>query len=344
MPFKRYAVGNVFRGEQPQFGRYREFTQCDFDFVGVNSLTADAEILEMIAAILDALQIPDFAIRINNRVAMNGLAEALGLETQAGDMLRILDKFHKVGRDQVAADLREELHLSAEAAAQILDFVEITSRVPQKEVFAAAAPWKVRNETLRKGLEDLERLVKLLPGAEGEGERFVVDFTIARGLGYYTGVVYETYLARLPEIGSVCSGGRYDNLTKNFSEDALPGVGASVGLDRLIAALQKLELITVQQTPAQVLVTLMSEHDAPGVRRLAAALRKQGVAAEVYPEPAKLKKQFQYADRKGHRFVAVIGEQELANGTVTLKDMRVGGQTSYPCVEDAAQAIATAVR
>lgn len=329
VPFKRYAIGNVFRGEQPQFGRYREFTQCDFDFVGVQSLAADAEIIEIIAAILDALSIPDFTIRINNRKAMNGLAEWLGVREQSSAILRILDKIDKIGREAVEAQLRAELALSDEIIKELMLFMAITAQCSQDDVFREASRYKERNESLREGLEELERVAAIVRGASKRPENVIVDFSVARGLGYYTGIVYETYLKRLPEIGSVCSGGRYDNLTMNFAEERLPGVGASVGLDRLIAALQKLELMETEKTPARVLMTLMSEADTVLVHRLAAELRAQGVAVEVYPEPAKLKKQFQYADRKGHPFVIVVGEQELSNGTFTVKDMRAGSQTTY---------------
>ncbi len=339
IPFKRYAIGNVFRGEQPQFGRFREFMQCDFDFVGVESLTADAEIIEMIAAIMETIGISKFVIRMNSRRLMNGLAEALNVPEKAGDILRILDKLDKIGEEQVRAALASELALPQQTVDELLSFVAITSRSSGEEVFRSASQYKERNELMRRGLDELEKTAAILKGAGLPEDKFKVDFSVARGLGYYTGIVYETYLTDLPEIGSVCSGGRYDNLTMNFSKEKLPGVGASVGLDRLIAALQKLELMKLENTPAEVLLTLMSEQDAPQIHLLAQQLRKLGVKVEVYPEPSKLKKQFQYADRKGQAFVAIAGGEELSKGALTVKDMRGGSQETYSSVAEAAERI-----
>lgn len=339
VPFKRYAVGNVFRGEQPQFGRYREFTQCDFDFVGVDALTADAEIIELIMAQMQGLGLSDFVVRINNRKSMNGLAHSLGIQDKASDMLRVIDKYDKIGRDGVRSELKKELLIDDDLIDEILAFVEITAE-SDATVFERVQVYKEKNELLKIGLEELEQISDILKQS-GLGAYFKIDFTIARGLGYYTGIVYETNLKSMPEIGSVCSGGRYDGLTQNFSKERLPGVGASIGLDRLIAALLKLEIMETANTPAKLLLTLMDIKECGAVHKLAAQFRSLGVATEVYPEPAKLKKQFQYADRKGHKFVAVIGAAELAAGTVSLRNVESGDQQSCASVQEAVKIITT---
>jgi len=332
IPFKRYAIGSAFRGEQPQFGRFREFTQCDFDFVGTDSLGSDAEIIQVISALLNALGIENFTIRVNNRRIMNGLAESLGVEERASDILRVIDKWDKVGREKVKELLLGEASLSEEQANSLIDFVSFSSEGQPSDFFAKAKSIDGGNETLSKGLSELEELSSILSAMDVP---FKVDFTIARGLGYYTGIVYETMLDDLPDIGSVCSGGRYDNLTMNFSKDRLPGVGASVGIDRLITAMVKLGLVEGKATPSKVLVTLMEEKDCAYVHGVAAALRRGGISVEVYPQAAKLKKQFQYADKRGHAYVAVIGADEIAEGAITLKDMASGKQATYASAEEA---------
>lgn len=332
IPFKRYAIGSVFRGEQPQFGRFREFTQCDFDFVGTDSLGADAEIIQVISALLNALKIENFTIRINNRQIMNGLAESLGVEDRVPDILRVIDKWDKVGREKVRELLQGEASLSEEQVNSFIDFVSLSSEGQPSDFFAKARAVDGANETLIKGLSDLEELSSILSALDVP---FKVDFTIARGLGYYTGIVYETVLGDLPDIGSVCSGGRYDNLTMNFSKERLPGVGTSVGIDRLITAMGKLGLAEGAATPSKVLVTQMEEKDCAYVHGVAAVLRRGGISVEVYPEAAKLKKQFQYADKRGHAYVAVIGADEIAAGSITVKDMASGKQETCASAEEA---------
>jgi len=331
VPFKRYAVGNVFRGEQPQFGRYREFTQCDFDFVGVNEITADAEIIELMIAQMKALGLENFIVRVNNRKSMNGLASLLGIPEKSSDMLRCIDKYDKIGREGVKEELKRELSISDDTIAEILNFVELSAT---GNTLKLAEQYKEKNELLNKGLEELQQLNDILNAAD-LSKYFKIDFTIARGLGYYTGIVYETTLLDFPEIGSVCSGGRYDNLTQNFSKENLPGVGASIGLDRLIAALLKMDLMTLSQTPASLLITLMDAKDCGAIHKIANKFRQNGIATEVYPVPAKLKKQFQYADKKGHKFVAVIGEVELANGSISLRNVSTSEQINFTSIAEA---------
>ena len=326
IPFKRYAIGNVFRGEQPQLGRYREFTQCDFDIVGVKTGSADAEIVQVIASSLQALGIERFKIRVNNRKIMNGLALALGVDAnKTPEMLRILDKIDKIGKEKVAEQLINTLGFSEAVTEELLAFVGLKADSPQALLISIAA-YKERGALLAEGIEELEYVSRLLATSPLTAAVYEIDFSIARGLGYYTGTIYETTLLDMPEIGSVCSGGRYDNLTQNFSRDELPGVGASVGLDRLIAALLELGLLDTSSSPTQVLCVAMDEVHLPAVHAAAHTLRTHGLAVEVYPAVTKVKKQFQYADRKGIRYVLVQGETEIENDSYTIKDLQTGEQ------------------
>ncbi len=334
LPFKRYAIGNAFRGEQPQFGRYREFTQCDFDIVGVENGPADCETVQVIAGSLLNLGINRFVIRINNRKVMNGLSENFGL---AGDqhieLLRIVDKLDKIGPDEVKRLLCETVKLSAEQATELLDFVQLKSDSPA-QLLQSVAPYKERNETLKGGIEELEYLVSVLDQLEFMQGHYKIDLSIARGFGYYTGLVFETNLLDLPKIGSVCSGGRYDNLTKNFSKENLPGVGASIGLDRLLAALEELKLFPSPKSPTQVLCLLLDNNLLGQVSNVANQLRCKGLAVEVYPEAAKFKKQFQYAEKKDIVFVLILGETELAAGKFNLKNIVTGVQVECKSLDE----------
>ena len=338
VPFKRYAVGNVFRGERPQAGRYREFTQCDFDFVGTESVGADAEIVEVIAASMLALGIKDFVIRINNRKLMNGFAEALEIPDKASDLLRIIDKTDKVSPEEIRNSLKEELGLSDEKLDRLLNFIEISRTGKHSDVFKALAPFKELNEHVSSGINDLERLFAVLADTDIPESSYCIDLTIARGLGYYTGIVYETSLLGLKEIGSVCSGGRYDNLTATFSKEALPGVGASVGIDRLIAALETMGLADNSQTPAKLLVMNERESDLPALHGTASKLRAAGIEVEVFPDPSKLKKQFEYTERKGHAFLLFI-EQKDGKTQYKLRDSQSREQYLPETIEEIAKIV-----
>jgi histidyl-tRNA synthetase len=329
VPFKRYAVGSVFRGERPQFGRFREFLQCDFDFLGVQSISADAEIIQVIAASFKALGLDDVTIRINNRKIMNGLAIANGVEDLTPDIIRIIDKLDKIGAEAVKAMLAEELNLKSKVISAFMDFISLSREGSPQEVLSKSRKFKSLNDMTESAFNELEDLNQVLSGLQGVSGKYRIDYSIARGLGYYTGIVYETYLNSLPEVGSVCSGGRYDNLAMNFSKKKLPGVGASVGLSRVMAAMQKLELVKNVSTPAEVLVVQMSSDDTVHTHGIAEKLRLGGLKIEVYPEPVKIKKQFQYADRKGHRFVAIMGPDEIKEGSLTIKDMKTGEQEKF---------------
>lgn len=330
MPFKRYAIGNVFRGERAQKGRYREFTQCDFDFIGTYSIGSDAEIIQVIVESLYALGIDDFTIALNNRKIMNGFAASLGIADKIEDILRIVDKITKIGEEQVSQEL-EEIGIAQESVAKLIDF--ISKNGSGVDFFEEIAPYKACDALTKTGIEELESIYEILDLLDIDPKHYKIDFSIARGLGYYTGVVYETTLNRIPSIGSVCSGGRYDNLTQNFSKELMPGVGASIGLDRLIAALEEIDGVSSRQTPAKVLIANLDSNLLKECYRIGEKLRALGVAVEVYPEGAKLKKQFSYANKKGHRYVMPIGEDELQKEIYSLKDMESGNQESFDSLQ-----------
>lgn len=319
IPFKRYAVGNVFRGERAQKGRYREFTQCDVDFIGSQSIASDSEIIQVIASVMKKLEVGDFTISINHRGVLNGICEYLGI-VDVCNALRIVDKLDKIGIEGVKQELAE---IGITQAEPLLELVGYSGK--GKEFLSSVEHLKGYNNTLHQALNELEELEKILSALKMECVKF--NFSIARGLGYYTGIVYETTLDDLPSIGSVCSGGRYDYLTQTFSKEELSGVGASVGLDRLLCALEELGKIEAQSTRAKVLCACMDMQFMPYAQKFASSLREIGeIGVEVYPDIAKLGKQFSYADHKGHCYVAVVGEEEAREEKITLKDMRDGNQ------------------
>ena len=327
-PFKRYAIGNVFRGERAQAGRYREFTQCDFDFIGTTSIYSDMEIIQVIHNSLLALGIEKFTISINNRKILNGLAQYLNVEDKIEDILRIIDKIDKIGEAKVRKELLEVTKIDSFSIDEIIKFISI--KESDKQFKEQVEQYKSYNELMREGLEELESIVNMLESIGIEKEHYAIDFSIARGLGYYTGTVYETLLDELPTMGSICSGGRYDNLTKSFSKDGnMSGVGASIGIDRLIAVLEKLELIKEHNTTAQVLILNIDERYVSNIYQLATKLREADIKTEVYPDTMKFKKQMKYANLQGHEFVIILGENEVNEGVITLKNMESGEQVSF---------------
>ncbi|WP_300691859.1 MULTISPECIES: histidine--tRNA ligase [Helicobacter] len=330
LPFKRYCIGNVFRGERAQKGRYREFTQCDFDFIGTQSIGADAEIVQVIYQTLRHLGVERFTIALNNRKIFNGLMESLGAESQTIAVLRIIDKIDKIGRESVREELLAKTSLQGEQVAMLLDFIAKKQQGSALEFLDTLASYKAINATLAEGIEELYELCKILSLLLPQ-EFYQINLSIARGLGYYTGIVYETTLNDLPTLGSVCSGGRYDNLTQNFSSDSLSGVGASIGLDRMLAGLEELGLI---QTRANVADTLVIPLQSLEYGYFAAQnLRNLGLKIEVYPEIVKPKKSFAYANTKGYKYVIVLGEEEEAQKTYTLKNMESGEQKNHLSLE-----------
>lgn len=328
VPFKRYHIAPVWRGENTQRGRYREFVQCDFDTIGTRSLTADIETTLVIYDLLRAIGFREFSIRINNRKLLNGLLERQGLLDRAGAVLRALDKWGKIGTAGVKKELEELVGLSPAQAEAVLRLTQIQG---DHDTVLLEAERLVQGSPI--GEQGVHELREVLGGAQAGGvprDCLVLDLAIARGLDYYTGTIYETYLAALPEIGSVCSGGRYDNLAELFTHQPLPGVGASLGLDRLLAAMEELGMIEPVGTPASILVAFFDPQRRDDYLRLAGQLRAAGFAVELYPEPKKIAQQLKYADRRGHRVALLIGEEEFRRGVCQVKDLRTGTQKEVP--------------
>ena len=330
-PFRRYQIGKVYRGERAQRGRFREFYQADIDIIGDGALDIinEAEIPAIIYQTFTTLGLERFRIRVNNRKILNGFYALLGLTEQAGDIMRTVDKLDKIGPEKVKAILVDDLALSEEAAGEILTFIGITGSNGQ--VLSALEGYRGRNETFDQGLDELETVTRYLTAFGVPEDHFAVDLTIARGLDYYTGTVYETVLLDHPEVGSVCSGGRYDNLAEYYTDKKLPGVGISIGLTRLFYILQEQGLLNpdLPTAPADVLVLPMTEDLSPAVA-FATACRGAGVRVQLYTEPKKFKAKMNYADRIGVPFVAFLGEDEVAGGVVSLKDMVSGEQEKVP--------------
>ena len=333
-PFRRFQIGKVYRGERAQRGRFREFYQADIDIIGDGQLDIlnEAEIPAVIYRTFTALGLRRFQIRVNNRKILNGFYAMLGLTEQSGDIMRTVDKLDKIGPDKVKAILTEDLGLSEAQAGEILSFIAI--RGSNGEILEKLAAYQGKNELFDRGLEELRAVVSCL-GAFGVPEdNFAVDLTIARGLDYYTGTVYETTLLDHPEIGSICSGGRYDNLAEYYTDKKLPGVGISIGATRLFYVLEEQGLLNPNQptAPADVLVIPMSEDFVKAVE-VATALRDAGIRTQLYTEKKKFKAKIGYADKLGIPYVVFLGEDEIANNVITLKDMASGQQQTLPAAD-----------
>ena len=309
-PFRRFQIGKVYRGERAQKGRYREFYQADIDVIGDGALdiTNEAEIPSIIYKTFTALGLKRFKIRVNNRKVLNGLFAILGLEEQAGDVMRTIDKLEKIGPDKVKAILVDDFAVSPDTA----DTLE---------------PFKGKNERFDLGVSELETVVKYMSAYGVPEDHFMVDLTIARGLDYYTGTVYETVMLDHPEIGSICSGGRYDNLAEYYTDKQLPGVGISIGLTRLFSVLEAQGYLNEEMNtaPADVLILPMTEDLAPAIS-FATALRDAGVRAQLHCEKKKFKQKLSYADKLSIPYAAFLGEDEIAQGKVTIKDLTSGEQ------------------
>lgn len=322
-PFRRYQIGKVYRGERAQRGRFREFYQADIDVIGDGALDIinEAEIPAIIYQTFTALGLTRFKIRVNNRKILNGLFAILGLEDKAQDVMRTIDKLEKIGPEKVAAILTEDFGASEASVAKLLEL--LTTNDP----IAALAGLKGQNELFDTGVSELETVVKHLGDFGVPSDHFAVDLTIARGLDYYTGTVYETTLLDHPEVGSVCSGGRYDNLAEYYTDKQLPGVGISIGLTRLFYVLQEQQMLNTDRptAPADVLILPMTDDLSPAVA-FATSCRNAGVRAQLYTEPKKFKAKMNYADKIGVPFVAFLGEDEVTNNVVSLKDMVSGSQ------------------
>ena len=330
-PFRRYQIGKVYRGERAQRGRFREFYQADIDIIGDGKLdiTNEAEIPAIIYQTFTSLGLKRFQIRVNNRKILNGFYAMLGLTEQSGDIMRTVDKLDKIGAEKVRTLLVDECGVSADSADEILKFIAITGG--NEQVLAALESYRGRSEVFDEGLDHLNTVVKYLSAFGVPAENFAVDLTIARGLDYYTGTVYETTLLDHPEIGSVCSGGRYDNLAEYYTDKQLPGVGISIGLTRLFYVLGEQGMLNpdLPTAPADVLILPMTADLAPAVT-LATRLRAAGVRTQLYTEQKKFKAKMNYADKLGVPYVVFLGDDEIAGNVVACKDMTSGEQTTLP--------------
>jgi len=328
-PFRRYQIGKVYRGERAQRGRFREFYQADIDIIGDGKLDIanEAEIPAIIYNTFNRLGLKRFQIRVNNRKILNGFYGMLGLSEKSGDIMRTVDKLDKIGAEKVKELLMgEEIALDETAADEILKFIAIKGS--NGEVLAALEGYKGRHELFDTGLSELETVVKYLSAFGVPEANFAVDLTIARGLDYYTGTVYETTMLDHPEIGSVCSGGRYDNLAEYYTDKLLPGVGISIGLTRLFYVLNEQEMLSKEMNtaPADVLILPMTE-DLGEAIALATKLRGEGIRVQLYAEQKKFKQKMNYADKLGVPYVMFLGEDEIKAGIVACKDMVSGEQT-----------------
>ncbi|MGN1009516.1 MAG: histidine--tRNA ligase [Oscillospiraceae bacterium] len=326
-PFRRYQIGKVWRGERAQRGRFREFYQADIDIIGDGALDIlnEAEIPAIIYDTFTRLGLHRFRIRVNNRKVLNGFFAILGLSGQAGDVLRTIDKLDKIGADKVRALLTDTCGVTSEQADEILRFIACPGTSADKLVFLEQ--YRGRNETFDLGLDELRTVVGYLPAFGVPEENFELDLTIARGLDYYTGTVYETVLLDHPEVGSICSGGRYDDLAGYYTNKSLPGVGISIGLTRLFYILQEQNMISdaVLTAPADVLILPMTD-DLSAAVALASMLRAGGLRVQLYSEKKKFKAKIGYADKLGIPFVIFLGEDEIAQHVCALKNMATGVQ------------------
>lgn len=324
-PFKRYQIGKVYRGERPQKGRYREFYQCDIDIIGDGELSIvnDAEMPSVIYNTIKELGFDEFTIKINNRKLLNGLFLELELNEESVEIMRIIDKLEKIGKENVIKCL-QDLNVEDQKIEKILDFIEIDGSTDEK--LEKLRGLDFTNELFNQGLEELSEVVKYVRLFGVPDTHFMVDLTIARGLDYYTGTVYETFLNNYREVGSVCSGGRYDNLAEFYTDRKMPGVGVSIGLTRLFSKLSELNILKEEtKSIAKVLVVSMTEEPNRALE-VGATFRNAGINTDVYIEDKKIKAKFKYADKLQIPYVAIIGENEEKNGTVSLKNMESGEQ------------------
>ncbi len=339
-PFRRFQIGKVYRGERAQRGRFREFYQADIDIIGDGKLdiSNDAEIPAIIYRTFTSLGLRRFQIRVNNRKILNGFYAMLDLTQKSGDIMRTVDKLEKIGEKSVRDLLTApEIGLTDEQAAEILRFIEIKGT--NAEILASLEQYRGRNEKFDEGLDELGAMVKNLAGFGVPEANFALDLTIARGLDYYTGTVYETTMLDHPEIGSICSGGRFDNLAEYYTDKQLPGVGISIGLTRLFFVLEDQGYLNDQlnTAPADVLILPMTEDMAPAIS-LATSLRTANIRTQIYGEQKKFKQKMSYADKIAVPYVIFLGEDEIKDGAAAVKNMRTGEQVKLP-VNEAVAAI-----
>ncbi len=321
-PFRRYHIGKVYRGERAQKGRFREFYQCDIDIIGNGKLSLfnDAEIPSIIESTFEKLGFENFTIHMNNRKILNGFYASLAIEDPQS-VLRQVDKLDKIGKDKVSEAL-VELGISEESVGEILKFIEIEGT--NEEIIAALRGLEIENELFNEGVDELEQVIAYTELLEVDPKHVAIDLSIARGLDYYTGTVYETILDDYPQIGSVCSGGRYDNLAEHYTTQSLPGVGISIGLSRLYYQLNEAGLLKSYPHNITDLIIIPMRDCFDESVKIMAELRNQGVKTFMYSESGKLGKKFKYADQMDIPYVLVIGENELESGEFTLRDMKSG--------------------
>jgi histidyl-tRNA synthetase len=332
-PFKRYQMSKVFRGERPQKGRFREFYQCDIDVIGLDSLDIvyDAEMPAIICQVFKELDFGSFTIRLNNRKVLNGFFSELGYADKIGDILRTIDKLEKMGKDAVNEELKE-FGVAAGDIERILAFIAIKGS--NDEVLAALKAQNIADERYQAGVSELEAVIGYLRRFGIAEENFRIDLTIARGLDYYTGTVFETMLNDYPSMGSICSGGRYDNLADYYTDQKLPGIGISIGLTRLFYQLKENGLVKSNAgSLARVIVIPMGEDDMNEAIAVAAKVRGEGIPADVYYQQKGMKQKMKYAARLGIPYAAIIGESERASASVMLKNMETGEQEAVPVAE-----------
>ena len=327
-PFRRFQIGKVYRGERAQRGRFREFYQADVDVIGDGKLdiSNDAEIPAIIYRTFTALGLKRFQIRVNNRKILNGFYSMLDLTRKSGDIMRTVDKLDKIGEKSVRDLLTsEEIGLTDQQAAEILKFIDIKGT--NAEVLGALESYRGRDPLFDEGLDELNTVVRHLAAFGVPEANFAVDLTIARGLDYYTGTVYETTMLDHPEIGSICSGGRYDNLAEYYTDKQLPGVGISIGLTRLFFVLEDQGYLNAQMNtaPVDALILPMTEDMAPAIA-LATQLRAAGIRAQIHAEQKKFKQKMSYADKIRVPYVIFLGDDEVKEGLAAVKNMRTGEQ------------------
>lgn len=333
-PFRRYQIGKVYRGERAQRGRFREFYQADIDIIGDGKLDImnEAEIPAIIYKTFSRLGLKRFQIRVNNRKILNGFYAMLGLAEQSAEVMRTVDKLDKIGPDKVRAILTEDVGVSADAAEEILNFIGISGSNAQ--VLSSLQHYTGRNELFDQGYQELCTVARYLDAFGVPEENFRVDLTIARGLDYYTGTVYETAMLDHPEIGSICSGGRYDNLAEYYTDKSLPGVGISIGVTRLFYVLGEQGMLNdnLVTAPADVLVLPMTDDMAPAITA-ATALRDAGIRTQIYSEKKKFKAKMSYCSKLGIPFALLLGEDEIAQGKLSVKNFSTGEQVTLSAPE-----------
>ncbi len=332
-PFRRYQIGKVYRGEKAQRGRFREFYQCDIDIIGDGELGIinDAELPSIIYTTFKELGFERFKIRINNRKILNGIFEELNLKEKSVEVMRIIDKIAKIGNEAVKEEFRK-LGIEEKSIEKIMQFILIEGTTDEK--LKALEKLEIKNELFNLGVTELKEVIKNIRYFGIPENNFKIDYSIARGLDYYTGTVYETFFDDYEELGSVCSGGRYENLAENYTDKKLPGVGISIGLTRLFDQLNNLKLITSEEKSiSKVLVISMCENDNGVTLKTATELRKANINTQIYFEDKKIKAKFKYADKLQIPYVVIIGEDEIKTNTVTLKNMKTGEQETLK-IED----------